>query len=278
MSRLPKYKSNNISQKIGYFIGAAGVESTENLTARRAGVIFEVPMLMAALWLLMNWWAESRGVISGPVSNRYDMLLWGLFVLESTLLSYLVTNTKRYLLGNWLNLVIILLGLPMLIGWQTHMGILRLLRLMIVFSLLLHVGAGVKKMLSRNELGATLIASLIVIVMAGIMIAGLDPAIESPADGIWWAWVTVTTVGYGDVVPTSTAGRIFASLIILLGIGLFSMITATFAAYFISQKENELIDEERENHRRMCDMDDRLYRVEEKLETLLNEIRENRKP
>ena len=44
-------------------------------------------------------------------------------------------------------------------------------------------------------MGATLFVSLIVVVMAGISIAAIDPAIDSPWDGIWWAWVTVTTVG-----------------------------------------------------------------------------------
>ncbi len=148
-----------------------------------------------------------------------------------------------------------------------------MLRLLIVFSLLVHVANRVKKMLSRNELSTTLTASAIVIVMSGVMIAVLEPSIETPWDGIWWAWVTVTTVGYGDVVPETPQGRFFGGLVILLGIALFSMITAAFAAYFISQKNEEMLDEGREQDGKMCNVEDRLFALEKKLDQLIDSNR-----
>ncbi len=257
-------------------IGAAGIDPGENLSAKRLGIVFEVPMLMAAFWILLNWWAQRQGLASEEQIRLYDLLLWALFVTETSILSLVVTNTWRYIRFNWLNLIIIALGLPLLLGWDIHLGALRLLRLMIVFSLLLHVGGRVRKMLSRNELGTTLLASAIVIVMAGVMMAAIDPAIHSPAEGIWWAWVTVTTVGYGDIVPVSNIGKALASLVILLGIGLFSMITASFAAFFISQKEEVILDEEKELYRRVAEMDDRLERLEGKLDDFLAQEKEQR--
>lgn len=260
-------------KQLSRLIGAAGVSSTENALARKVGAIFELPMLMAALGILLRWWGESSNVDIIYGSKYFDIYLWALFVIESILLSWLVTNTRRYLRENWLNLVIIILGLPILVDWDIDIAMLRLLRLLIVFSLLIHVANRVKKMLSRNELGTTLIASAIVIIMAGVMMAVLEPGIDSPWDGIWWAWVTVTTVGYGDIVPVTPQGRFFGALIILLGIGLFSMITATFAAYFISQKEDEVLGKEREQFRRICEVDERLYRLEQKVDELLEEAR-----
>jgi voltage-gated potassium channel len=51
-------------------------------------------------------------------------------------------------------------------------------------------------------------------------------------DGIWWAVVTVTTVGYGDIYPHSVAARIVAMLVMLFGIGFLSVLTATIASRF----------------------------------------------
>ena len=264
---------NMTTKTISRLIGAAGVAATENRRARRVGSIFEVPMLVAALGILLRWWSQTssdEALYTGPY---FDLALWGLFVLESTLLSLLVDNPRRYLKGNWLNLVIIGLGIPVLFSFNVDIGFLRLLRLLIVFSLLIHVGSRVHKMLSRNELATTLIASAIVIVMAGVMIAALEPDIHTPWQGIWWAWVTVTTVGYGDIVPKTPQGRLFGGLVILMGIALFSMITAAFAAFFISQKENEVLDEERAEYRKICDLEERIYALENQITDLIKELR-----
>jgi voltage-gated potassium channel len=51
---------------------------------------------------------------------------------------------------------------------------------------------------------------------------------------MWWAIVTVTTVGYGDVYPKTVAGRIVGSLLMLVGIGFISLLTATFASTFVA--------------------------------------------
>lgn len=264
-------KGTGVHQKktLGYYIGAEGVDSRENRAAKRVGLIFEVPMLLAALWILFNWWAESVNQIDTVGQPYYDLTLWGLFVVETALLSWLVSDTYRYLRGNWLNLIIVLLGVPVLLGWDINIGALRMLRILAVFALLLHIGSGVRKMLSRNELGTTLAASLVVIVMSGIMMTALDPGVDTPWDGIWWAWVTVTTVGYGDVVPLTLAGRAFGGLIILMGIGLFSMITASFAAFFISRQEEEIVSSEEHLSKRVIKLEQRLLSIESKLDQLL---------
>ena len=261
-------------RKLSYFIGAAGIHADENLAAKRTGAILEAPMLMAAIWILLNWSFQSSGTAEPGYTNQsyayqsYDLWLWGFFILETTLLSLLMNDTRRYLRGNWLNLVIIVGGIPLL--WQAgiYLGALRLLRLLILLTLLVHLGGRVRTMLSRNELGATIIASVIVIVMAGVMMSALDPGIGSPADGIWWAWVTITTVGYGDIVPETPMGKIVASVIMLLGLGLFAMLTASFAAFFLRRKEDEIISSEHSVHKRLTLIEHKLSQLDNKLDRL----------
>jgi voltage-gated potassium channel Kch len=62
--------------------------------------------------------------------------------------------------------------------------------------------------------------------------------------GLWWAVQTVTTVGYGDDVPTNNVGRLLATVVMLLGIGFVTVITASITGAFVarSSRERELAD------------------------------------
>ena len=76
-------------------------------------------------------------------------------------------------------------------------------------------------------------------------------------------------MGYGDVVPLSPIGRAFGSLIILMGIGLFSMITASFAAFFISRQEEQIVSSEEQLGERVSKLEKQLGSIESKLDRLL---------
>ena len=61
----------------------------------------------------------------------------------------------------------------------------------------------------------------------------------SIGSGLWWAVQTVTTVGYGDHVPASVAGRLVAALVMLVGIGFLTVITAAITSRFVSRSRRE---------------------------------------
>jgi voltage-gated potassium channel len=60
--------------------------------------------------------------------------------------------------------------------------------------------------------------------------------IKTPADAIWWAFITITTVGYGDKFPVSTEGRFVASFLIIFGVVMLATITGALAAWILEQK------------------------------------------
>ena len=62
----------------------------------------------------------------------------------------------------------------------------------------------------------------------GLLVSGTDPNIKTAGDGLWWALATVSTVGYGDVVPTSILGRCIGAVLVMVGLGVFVVITANF--------------------------------------------------
>lgn len=247
------------------WIGLRGVDSGETPLSLKWARRLELPLLIVALWILVSWYWESRGH-SFPFSNLLNWGVWLFFVFETTLLTYLVKDKANYLKNNWLNLLIIFTGLPLLWFSTPHAGVLRSLRLFLFVDLMLQLSASVRYILTRNHLGATLLIGALFVVIAGYLIAGIDPNIETPGDGIWWAWVTATTVGYGDEFPTSTEGRILGGFLMMLGVGLLSITTANISAFFISNANTE------KDRRQLKSIEDKLQRIEQLLEEKNNNI------
>jgi len=145
---------------------------------------------------------------------------------------------------------------------------LRSFRLGLVLLMLIRMSKSARRLLSQHRLGATLVVALVTMVLSGLMISRLDPSIGSVWDGMWWAWVTMATVGYGDVVPHNGPGRLFGSLLILFGVVLLSLLTANLAAFFIGSDVENVEREERQADRLLQQISDRLDRIEQRLETL----------
>ena len=88
------------------------------------------------------------------------------------------------------------------------------------------------------------IASIFIAYIAAVQITISERAVEGSniknfGDGIWWAVTTVTTVGYGDRFPVSTEGRMLAVLLMLTGISLVGVITASVASWFVQMSQND---------------------------------------
>jgi voltage-gated potassium channel len=79
-----------------------------------------------------------------------------------------------------------------------------------------------------------------VLAVAGAGFLWLEPRVHTYADGVWLAFITGATVGYGDLVPSTPASRIFAAFIVLLGYALFSVVTASISAMLIGEDEKRL--------------------------------------
>ena len=119
------------------------------------------------------------------------------------------------------------------------------------------------------------IVTLLIGVAAGILVTLIDskdfPTFE---DGIWWAIVTIGTVGYGDIVPTTTTGRIVGVVLIVFGVTFISFLTATVTSAFVSaermeSRERELERQEaaeEENRQLLGQITQRLAAIEAKLD------------
>ena len=113
---------------------------------------------------------------------------------------------------------------------------------------------------------------LIVCVATGLAVAAavlerlIDPAFDTYPEALWFSVTTVTTVGYGDIVPESGAGRLVATALMLTGLGMIPLITSVVVSILVQQRSREAREEElRDLHQileRLDSLDSRLEGLE----------------
>jgi voltage-gated potassium channel len=99
-------------------------------------------------------------------------------------------------------------------------------------------------------------------VVAAVVEWAVDPGIGSFRDSLWWAVTTVTTVGYGDVVPTSTGGRLVGSILMLAGVSAIPIATSLVVSIFVTRLQEKERERDAEARKELLD---RLERIEQAL-------------
>lgn len=92
----------------------------------------------------------------------------------------------------------------------------------------------------RGSLAWLLLLALAVLGFCGVGFWWLEPRAHTLGDGLWLAFTTAATVGYGDIVPTTPASKIFAVFVVLLGFAVLSLVTAAIAAMWVETQERRM--------------------------------------
>lgn len=231
------------------------------LTERAAAVRrrFEVPVLVAALLVVPVIFIEEQ--VASPAWQQTavwaNWLIWIVFFAEYVTVLALTDRRWAYTRKAWLDVFIIVSSFPGLPTVLAATRLLRLLRLTRLAAVVTRGGSAAGTVLQRGGLSYVLMVTLLL----GLGAAGLftlTEQAESFGDGLWWALVTLTTVGYGDMVPETGLGRVAGSLLMLLGIGFVAMLTAAVAAQFVGEDESELLEEIRRLHERLDEIQEQL--------------------
>jgi voltage-gated potassium channel len=249
-------------------VGLSGVAKNENYLAQTWGRRFGFWMILIAIWLPLQWTMEKHHQISTGDIYIANWLVWLFFVVETFSLLQLVNNKKHYILTNWMNPIIIILGFPTIWNHTVLVGIVRGLQLLIMLRLLLPWWDSCIQVLARNRLGTTLAIAILITTLWGVLIYFVDPSVKTPWDGIWWAWETITTVGYGDIIPSTLWSRLLGITLMLMGVLLVSILTANFSAYLIKKSGEKMDKEEDEILNIVRNLNARLLRIENQLEKL----------
>lgn len=108
----------------------------------------------------------------------------------------------------------------------------RLAKLPRLFAFLYRPLKKARRFLNTNGFKYVAFVTAALIILGGILIHFAEGM--SYGDGIWWAFVTTTTVGYGDISPSTFYGRMIAMVLMLVGIGLIGTVTSTLTSYFLN--------------------------------------------
>src|SRR5215813_9347141 len=236
--------------------------------ARAVLARLEATTLLAALLTIPLTLAEVSGQ-SGRVLQVADWFIWAVFASEYGLALALSDNRRRYFLTAWLSLLVVLVSFPLLPSLAAMIRLARLvrfLRLARLVALAVRALPALKLAVGRRGLLYVFSVYLFLVVVAGAAMIVAEPRTVHGNfwDGVWWAIVTATTVGYGDISPVSALGRMIAVALMLLGIGLDATLGASLAAYFVRSD-------------RGADMTEVVSRLD-RLERLLSELKTQREP
>jgi voltage-gated potassium channel len=211
----------------------------QQLDSGRVTHRFEWVILVATLAIIpvMVIELEASSSVWREVAFAANWLIWAIFVAELAFILTVAPRKAAALKAHWLDVVIIVVTAPLFGRLLASLRLVRLVRLL----RLLRLTAIVTRAIQRERVvssGATFrlvaLLTLVIVVLSGSVEAVVDSGdFHSTWDGIWWALETVTTVGYGDLPVTTVEGRIIAMVVMLVGIGFLSVLTATVASYFV---------------------------------------------
>jgi voltage-gated potassium channel len=139
--------------------------------------------------------------------------------------------------AHWLDVAIVIVTVPFygqLLSSVRTLRLFRLLRLLRASVVISRALQAERRLTSGNALRLAALATIFLTVVAGAAQSTVDTHdFKTFWDGVWWAVVTVTTVGYGDVVVQTVPGRIIAICVMLLGVGFLAVLTASVASHFV---------------------------------------------
>ena len=189
--------------------------------------------------------------------DRIDFVICLIFITDFFYFLYKSENKSKFLKVHWIDFVA---SIP-------YVGVLRIGRFVRIIRVFRLVRSGhiFYKYFTRNKtlsiLQIAITLSLFTIVISSISVFIIEnpvnPLFASLTDSFWWSVVTLSTVGYGDVVPVTPEGKVFSVILIGMGIVLIGTLTGFLTDYFID--DEELIA--------------RLERIEDKLDRLLEDKR-----
>ena len=174
-----------------------------------------------------------------------DYVICGIFFIDFLHRLFTAKNKWEYMKWGWIDL---LSSIPVsFLPAGRLLRVVQLLRVVRAIRSIKFLSHYFLKNKIKSAFTSAALLAFVMIVFCAIAMLKFEKdvpnsQIKTAEDALWWAYVTITTVGYGDKVPVTTEGRIIATILMTVGVGLFGTFTAYVASWFVARKVEE--DEE----------------------------------
>jgi voltage-gated potassium channel len=210
-----------------------------------AGTLATIPVIILLDQGIDNFWVRAA-----------DWAIWSIFLAEYTIEMICAPSRSAYARRNWVSPLVILLSFPPLPNLFASARVARMARLLRFSRLAGTTFRGLTELrvvLAQRGLLYVGVTTLILILGGAAALEIVEPQTMRGGymDSVWWAIVTASTVGYGDIAPATFWGRGIAVILMLAGIGLISTFSASVTSYFVGQQEAGELREIREQLARM---------------------------
>jgi len=205
--------------------------------------LLNLVVFVLSIYVLMAILVDTIFVLPKETSillTYIDNTICVFFFTEFCIRFYKADDKSAFMRWGWIDLIS---SVPA-ISYLRAGRILRLIRLLRLIRAFRSTQMFVKYVFRNKAKGAftsvTILAILLIIFSSiAILQVEKDPNsnIKSAEDAIWWSYVTITTIGYGDKFPVTTEGRIIAAILMTAGVGLFGTFTAYVSSRFVVVKE-----------------------------------------
>ncbi len=209
------------------------VDERSRLVARA----FEIPVIVAAL-LVIPVIAIEQSSVGGSWKTAAaitNWITWIVFAAELAAMLAVVPDRRRWLRDNPLEVAIVVLTPPVLPTSLQALRAFRLLRLL----RLLRVAKIARRSFTVQGVRYSALLAVLTALGGGAAFSAVEEG-NSTWDGVWWALTTMTTVGYGDLLPQTDTGRVLGIFVMLVGIGFIALITGAIAQRFLAGEVEEI--------------------------------------
>ncbi len=171
-----------------------------------------------------------------------DYIACGVFFMDFCVRFYRAENKLKYMKWGWIDL---LASIPA--NGVFRLGrlarVIQLIRVIKAYRSISHIVEHIFKNQMKGTFMFAVIMAIMLVLLSSIAILEVETApnsnIKTAEDALWWAYVTITTVGYGDLYPVTTKGRLIALVLMTAGVGLFGVFTGYLASWFVEPHDKE---------------------------------------
>lgn len=174
--------------------------------------------------------------------DKIDFLICVFFLYDFFARFYKAKYKLQFLKWGWLDFVS---SIPVLgvFQWARIARVVRIIRILRAFRSTKILLQYLFRNRSKGTLATAAMVSLLMVIFSSIAMLNFEKApnsnIKNPEDALWWAFTTITTVGYGDKYPVTTEGRIVAALLMTSSVGLFGIFTGFIASFFVAEDQKK---------------------------------------